>query len=369
MRRASMFDLPSFLIVVILGIWGIVFVRSSTQLEAGQAQLWLKQIFFLASGLLLYGIFAFSDYKRWVDRADLLGLLGLALLAALLLWGHKVNGARSWFRLPFLSVQPAEFVKICAVLWVAKHFSRIKERPSSLLEFASSWLVLSFPVALILLQPDLGTAFLYGPFFLVPNFMMGHRESIWVTVTVLLLAVLVLIGVLWRPQWVFFLKEYQKDRIISFVYPERDRANTGYQVHQSKISIGQGGMLGMGVGRGKQTRLGFLPAQHNDFILAVVAEETGFLGMSLLLLLFALLFGRGLATAYEARDAMGRLLAASAISTLALQTIYNAAMLTGLLPTTGIPCPLISAGGSSIWTTCTLLGLVQSVRLRRFVNT
>jgi rod shape determining protein RodA len=364
-----MFDIPSLFIVVALGILGVVFVHSSTQGAGSSPQLWLKQASFLVSGLLIYGIFAFSDYKRWVDRADFLGLLGLAFLAAVLIWGHKVNGARSWFRLPFLSIQPAEFVKICAVLWVARHFSRIKERPSSLLEFATSWFVLSLPVALILLQPDLGTAFLYGPFFLVPNFMTGHRESIWVTLSGLFLAALVLGGVLMRPHWVFFLKDYQKERILSFVYPERDRADSGYQVHQSKISIGQGGLLGMGIGKGKQTRLGFLPAQHNDFILAVVAEETGFLGISTVLLLFAVLFGRGLATAYEARDSMGSLLAASATSTLALQTLYNAAMLTGLAPTTGIPCPLISAGGSSIWTTCALLGLVQSVRRRRFVNT
>lgn len=124
----------------------------------------------------------------------------------------------------------------------------------------------------------------------------------------------------------------------------------------------------MGIGKGKQTKLGFLPAQHNDFILAVVAEESGFLGMSALMVMFLVLFWRGLATAVEARDSMGSMLAALAIGTLALQTLFNGAMLTGLVPTTGIPCPLVSAGGSSMWTTCALLGLVQSVRAHRFVN-
>ena len=170
--------------------------------------------------------------------------------------------------------------------------------------------------------------------------------------------VLVLIlGVLYKPSWVFFLKDYQKDRIVSFIYPDQDTSNTGYQVHQSKISIGQGGLFGMGIGEGKQTKMGFLPAQHNDFILAVAAEETGFLGLFLIFGLFFMLFLRCLLTALEASDVTGSAIAVMVVGTLFTQTIFNAAMLIGLVPTTGIPCPLLSYGGSSMLATMGMLGV------------
>jgi len=367
MTRVMLMDKVALAATLILCLLGVVFVRSATAYRPDSV-IWIKQLIWVGAGLVMYLMISQYDYKALVDKASLWYLLGIAALIGVLVWGHEVHGAKSWFRLPFMSVQPSEFVKIATVLMVTKYFSKLNERPSSLVEFMGSSILIGLPFTLIIMQPDLGTALVFMPFFLLPNFLLGNRESIWVTGLGVALVTLIVLGVNLKPDWVFFLKDYQKERIVSFLDPEADTANSGYQVHQSKISIGQGGLFGMGIFEGKQTRLGFLPEQHNDFILAVVAEETGFLGVLGVLALFMLLFMRGFMTALEACDATGSILATLATGVLVAQMLFNAAMLVGLVPTTGIPCPLLSYGGSSALTSLILLGLIQSVRAHRFVN-
>ena len=368
MNRLLLIDRAAFVITLALCATGIVFVRSATMVDDSHSVLWLKQIVWVCGGIVVYAFMSQYDYKKLISHGHIFYIIGIISLVLLLRYGVRLNGARSWFRLPFMSVQPSEFMKIATILMAVKFFSKYEDRQSSLWEFVVSTAIVGIPFVLITLQPDLGTAIVYLPFFVIPNFLIGKRESIYVTITGTLLAGLLVMGVLYKPGMVFFLKDYQKDRIVAFIYPERDTTNKGYQVHQSKISIGQGGLFGQGLGEGKQTKLGFLPAQYNDFILAVVAEESGFLGICLVFALFLALFLRCFQTALDAGDAMGSTVVVLAIGTLATQMLFNAAMLIGLVPTTGIPCPLISYGGSSMLTTMGLLGLVQSVRTHRFVN-
>ncbi len=366
MSRFPLLDKPSLIATLVLSFLGVAFVWSATRVD-GNSMLWIKQCVWIFLGLFFYFLICHLDYKKLVSHANLFYILGIISLVLILLIGERINGARSWFRLPFMSLQPSEFVKIATALITAKYFSKFQER-KSLWDFLVTGVLVGIPFILIVFQPDLGTALVYLPFFLIPNFLKGKKESIWVSGLGALLVVTLIGGVILKPDWVFFLKDYQKDRIVSFIFPGKDTANIGYQVHQSKISIGQGGLLGMGFGDGQQTRMGFLPAQHNDFILAVAAEEFGFIGVICIFGLFLLIFIRGFFTALEASDALGSGLVVLVIGTLFLQTLFNAAMLIGMVPTTGIPCPLLSYGGSSYLTTMGLLGLIQSVRTHRFVN-
>lgn len=366
MSRFHLLDKSALFVTILLSLLGIVFIRSATTGTIHEG-LWLKQVVWMVAGLVFYFAMSRWDYKMLVTHANWFYIAGIVSLG-LVLFMDPINGARSWFKLPGFSLQPSEFVKIVTVLVVTKYFSRFHERNSSFWEFVVSSILIGIPFMLIIVQPDLGTALVYLPFFLIPNFLIGKKESIYVCVTGGVILLVLVLAVIHKPHWVFFLKDYQKDRIVSYVYPDRDTANKGYQVHQSKISIGQGGLFGMGLGQGKQTKMGFLPAQHNDFILAVAAEESGFIGILTIFGLFGWLFMRGFITALEASDTVGSALVVLVIGTLFVQMLFNAAMLIGLVPTTGIPCPLISYGGSSMLTTFGLLGLVQSVRTHRFVN-
>ncbi|MDJ0838514.1 MAG: rod shape-determining protein RodA [Acidobacteriota bacterium] len=367
MNRFHMLDKGALVATLALGVIGILLIRSTTLGTDTSSIYWIKQCLWLVSGLGIYFFMSHYDYKKLVSRANIFYMIGVLALG-LVLFMEPINGARSWFKLPFMSVQPSEFMKIATVLVITKYFTKMHQRQSSFWEFVVSAVLIGIPVGLIAMQPDLGTALVYLPFFVIPNFLIGNKESIWVTLAGVALAALLIAGVIYKPNWVFFMKDYQKDRIIAFIYPDEDTSNKGYQVHQSKISIGQGGLFGMGLGQGKQTKMGFLPAQQTDFILAVAAEELGFVGLVAIFGLFFFLFYRGFQTALEAGDTTGSALVVLVIGTLFTQMLFNAAMLIGMVPTTGIPCPLVSYGGSSMWATMGLLGLIQSVRSYRFVN-
>lgn len=367
MRRLKLIDRIALLATLSLCLLSLIFIRSATLGDPYGGRLWIKQAVWILVGFCLYLFFSQFDYRKLMERAALAYLIGLVCLVLVLIWGHQVHGARSWFRFPWFSIQPSEFVKVLTVLILAKFYAKYEANQSHLIDFLVSGILVGLPVVLIILQPDLGTALVYLPLLLLPNFMLGNKVGLWITVASLVLSGILVLGVIFRPDWVFFLRDYQKERIVAYVFPGEDTTNTGYQVYQSKISIGQGGFYGLGLGQSKQAKMGFLPEKQTDFILAVVGEETGFIGILTVFALFGLLYMRGILAAMEAGDATGTLLAAMVVGTLAFQTLFNAAMLIGLMPTTGIPCPLMSYGGSSMVTSLALLGLVQSVRTHRFV--
>ncbi len=215
-------------------------------------------------------------------------------------------------------------------------------------------------MGLIVLQPDHGTALIFVPIFLAAIWLGGLR---WKVIGWVLAIGLALAPVLWTQ-----LRPYQKDRILSVLDQERDPSGVGYQVRQSKIAVGSGGMTGKGLFRGTQSQLNYLPAEHTDFILAVIAEELGFLGAGGVLALFYFLLFRGFAGARSAQDRLGTYLCLLVVSWISGQLTINIGMVLGLLPTIGVPLPLLSYGGSALVTTLCGVGLIVNVRTRRFVN-
>jgi rod shape determining protein RodA len=281
-------------------------------------------------------------------------------LVYLLLFGERIANVRSWIRIGHFQFQPAELSKIATALLVAYLFeneddSRLK--PSTLAKLAA---IVGIPVLLVFKQPDVGLALTFLPLIFVGLYFGGMPARGWVVIVV---ALALVCGGGW-----FFLKDYQKKRVETFLNPDSDLLGSGYQVQQSKIAVGSGGFSGKGFRSGTQSQLRFLPVQHTDFILAVIAEEWGFLGVILVLGLFAALFLRALKLAQTARDRGGVFLVLGLTGMMFFSVVINASMMIGLAPTTGIPLPLVSYGGSSVATTFLCIGLILGVHYRRFAN-
>jgi rod shape determining protein RodA len=227
-------------------------------------------------------------------------------------------------------------------------------------QIVKAGIILGVPMGLVALQPDLGTALTYLPAVAVGLFVRGVRPAVLIS---LLLGFVLVLPVSW-----FALKPYQKERILTFLDAERDPLGKGYQVTQSKIAIGSGGLLGKGVFRGSQNQLGFLPTRHTDFIFSVIGEELGFAGVIVTLGLLAFIIFRSIYNAQTARDNLGLFIVMGVVGIYFFHLIVNVGMVIGFMPTTGIPLPFLSYGGSSVLTAFIGLGLVLSVRRCRYVN-
>jgi rod shape determining protein RodA len=251
-------------------------------------------------------------------------------------------------------------VKLVVVLALARYFSELRSRYVSFSQIVKAGMIWGVPVSLVALQPDLGTAITYLPILAFGLFIRGVRPAALIS---LILAFILVLPVSWM-----FLKDYQKDRILTFVHPERDPLRAGYQVIQSKIAIGSGGLLGKGLFKGSQSQLGFLPTRHTDFIFSVVGEEMGFVGVVVTLGLLAFIIFRSINSAHTARDNLGLFIVMGIAGVYFFHMVVNVGMVIGFVPTTGIPLPFLSYGGSSVLTAFTALGLVISVRRCRYVN-
>jgi rod shape determining protein RodA len=346
--------------VLLLSALGVATIYSATY-ETRQADLYIKQIFAIGLGLLGLLVALAVDYRRLADRAPLFYAAALGVLAYLLLLGPRIAGTHRWLVLGGVQVQPSELVKIAAALLAAKVLGQSRKERLGLLDVAAPGAALGLLALLIAAQPDLGTAFCVVPIFLITAFLAGLRMR----AVLALLAALALVGGL---GWRYALKDYQKTRIYSFLDPSLDPKGAGYQKIQSQIAVGSGGLLGKGFRQGSQSQLGYLPARHTDFIFSVLAEEFGFLGVALALALYLLVLWRALETAQLARDRVGAFLAAGLAAVLAFQVVYNVAMVAGLVPVKGLPLPLMSYGGSSVFSSLLAVGLILNVRVRRFVN-
>jgi rod shape determining protein RodA len=296
-----------------------------------------------------------------VDRAHLLYVPTLAALVAVLLWGPRIAGTKRWFLIGGLQVQPSEFAKLVAALFVAKYFAESKKDSLGVRDILAPGFAIGLMAMVIAAEPDLGTAFTLVPIFLSAAFLAGLRMKA--------LGGLVLAGVVVGGLgWMFALKDYQKARIYSFLDPSLDPRGAGYQKIQSEIAVGSGGLTGKGYKLGTQSQLGYLPARWTDFIFSVLAEENGFLGVVVVLALYLFILWRAFETAQLARDRVGVFLAAAVASGLSFQVVYNVAMVAGLVPVKGLPLPLMSYGGSSVLSSLLALGLILNVRMRRFAN-
>ncbi|MCX7819083.1 MAG: rod shape-determining protein RodA [Kiritimatiellae bacterium] len=345
-----------------LVVMGVLFIYSAGRQSPTLALLWRRQLGWAVAAMAAFVAVLSAGYRRILASATALYAIAVAVLVLTLLFGVKINGARCWLNLFGVQLQPSEFAKIATILLTARMLARPDlraDRWSSLLQVGA---VAGLPFALIVLQPDLGTAAVLLPVTLAMLLVAGMRAR--------QLAVLTALGLLTLPAAWFVLDEYQRERIRVFLDPWRDPLGSGWNKIQSELAIGSGGLWGKGWLAGTQNTLGYLPrpVAPTDFIFSVVAEETGFVGSSLLILLFAVLIVRGFAAAAEAPDREGMLLATGLTALVFTHAFINLAMTIGLLPITGLPLPLVSYGGSFLLAIGIALGLIQSVRAQRAIR-
>lgn len=331
---------------------------------------WSKQIIGIVIALVAFAVVAFSDYRRIIDAAPIFYIIGLVMLIMVLTpLGVTINGQKAWVRLPLIGqFQPSEFVKIPTVLMLAKYFGARKGGNLLFREMLIGGAIWLGPVALILLEPDAGQAITYFPILAAMFFLSGIKMR-YVILGIVAAAIFVpaawIVGVKTGK-----IKTYQQERINAVIDPDSvDPRGYGYHTIQSTITVGKGGLVGNpGDTETSQSVLKFLPEPQTDFIFAVTAENTGFLGCVSLLLAYALLLSRMVAGAREASDRAGMLVIMAVVSSLAFQVFMNAGMALGFLPVIGVPLPLMSAGLSAILSTFVAIGFIISVKLRRFVN-
>jgi rod shape determining protein RodA len=347
--------------VLILTAIGVATILSATY-SGRSSGLEVKQLYAVGLGLLGMLVCISIDYRRLVDRAAILYLLALGVLTYVLVFGPRIAGTRRWVIGPGgFQIQPSEFAKLVACLLVAKIFAEYKKDSLGILDIAGPGAAVGLLAVLIAAEPDLGTAFTLVPLFLTAAFLAGLRVKAAIGLGLLLV-------VFGGFGWMFALKDYQKSRVYSFLDPNLDPKGAGYQKIQSEIAVGSGGLTGKGYKQGSQSQLGYIPARHTDFIFSVLAEEMGFVGVSVVLALYLFVLWRAFDTALMARDRVGGILAASVAAFLSFQVVYNVAMVAGLVPVKGLPLPFMSYGGSSVLSSFLALGLILSVRMRRFAN-
>jgi rod shape determining protein RodA len=363
-RGASIRDFDWVLLGMVLLICatGVIQIYSATVSTPKFHGFHIKQMYWIAAGLFVMFVATLVDYHWISERIHWVYLLFLALLVGVSLFGVTALGAKRWIRLPGIGLfQPSEWMKLIIIIAVAKYFSSLNQRDLTWPDITKALIFVGIPFALVLKQPDLGTSLTYLPVLFVGMFLGGLKFK--------QAMVFVVAGVLMVPiAWKFGLKQYQKDRLLTFMHPDNDPKGTGYQVQQSKIAVGAGGIWGKGIGQGSQTQGMFLPVTHTDFIFAAFAEEHGFVGVSIALLLYFMVLMRLIQNASTAPDRMGTMLIMGVAAILCFHILVNVGMVAGLMPVTGIPLPLMSYGGSSMLFMFLALGIVMNVRMRRFVN-
>jgi rod shape determining protein RodA len=356
------FDWTLLGFVLILSVISILEIYSAT-MHTKFVGFHKMQILWLLAGLAAMFVLSVIDYHALLDAASWIYGFCLLSLVAVKLVGTKVLGARRWIRVGGIHFQPSEWVKIVLIVVVARYFASKAGKPMSWADVAKGIGLVVVPMGLVLLQPDLGTALTYSPILLAGLFLGGID---WKKATILIIAVSLAVGVAWSSGKV--LKPYQKARLTSFMDPDNDPKGSGYQIRQSLIAVGDGGILGRGATKGTQTQGDFLPIPYTDFIFAAFCEEHGFVGAVLVLLLYFLILMRLIQNAQTAADLSGTLLVMGVVAVLIFQIAVNVGMVIGLMPVTGIPLPLMSYGGSSVLFTFLALGMVMNVRMNRFVN-
>ncbi len=363
MRHLSIRDLdwPLFLITLFISAVGVLQIYSAT-METEFHGAWWKQIIYVFGGVVLMWLILAVDYHALLHYVPMLFAGSVLALLVTYAIGDSAFGSKRWIPLPGgLHLQVSEFVKLVIILLVARYLTEfVKSEELEIREMLILSGLVAVPALLVFKQPDLGTALTYVAVLVVGAFIAGLR---WKYV-----AVIALLTVVGLPVSYQFLKDYQKARLVGFLDPDRDPQGTGYQLVQSKIAVGSGSMFGKGVTKGTQTQLRFLPVPHKDFIFSAFAEEHGFVGVVVLLSLYFVMIMRIVQNAQTAPDRVGMYICMGVAGLLLFHVLVNVGMVAGMMPVTGIPLPFMSAGGSSVWASFLALGLVNNVRLRRFVN-
>ncbi len=429
-RKLTNFDYLLFLAVVSLSFIGILFIYSSGVNSTGESvsKEFLKQILWTISGIIILFAVSLYDYRRLKDRTFLIYMIGIFLLLYTRIFGESRNNARSWIGIGSLGIQPSEFIKIIFILFLAYYLDKSKNE-DPLKRFIKTIIILIVPVLLILSQPDLGTASVYIPIFLIMCFIAGipMRFIMYVFSTgaltivftlmplwesVILKKPYIMTAILKSPQIaivVFFLlsictvvamigtvflrnryyywttycfsiitisfagsilgvralKEYQMMRLIIFLDPEVDPLKHGWNIIQSITAIGAGGLTGRGFLKGTQSHYRYLPEQSTDFIFSILSEEWGFAGGALVFALYGIIFLRLIFSVKRCEDFFGKLVISGILGMFFFHFMINAGMVMGIMPITGIPLLFLSYGGSSLWTAMIAVGFVTGINLRQ----
>jgi len=430
----NLFNIDFAIFVSMLGlmILGIMFIYSSGITSTGLriSNEFIYQIVWIISGLIIFFIVMFSDYLLFRQWSLYIYLGAIFVLILTLLFGREVNGSKSWLGLFGFGIQPSEFTKIATILFLSDYYVKKKKSIKRLSTFLLAMLIGFLPLLLVIAQPDMGTALVFIPIFLIISFMAGAKKRyiLFLFVSGLLMiimgvlpawqkfilkedfrfvevlinndlfiilggsigiiAFLSIIGFVYSKRsyfyWIFyssflmitglfgslavraFLKEYQLMRLIVFLDPSVDPRGTGWNIIQSLIAVGSGGLSGKGFLQGTQSHYRFLPEQSTDFIFSILSEELGFIGSVLVIFLFAIILVRGLMLIMKSKDDYGIFVGSGIVMMIFFHVIINIGMAIGIMPITGIPLLFISYGGSSLWTALISVGILQNIYLRRY---
>src|SRR5882724_8366351 len=355
------FDWVLLVFVLLISGFGVLEIYSAS-INTKFAGVHIKQVYWLLAGIIITFLVSIIDYHLLLEKVHWAYIVSIFSLLAVYAVGVTALGAKRWIRLPGIGLfQPSEWVKLVIVVAVARYISSLSKSDMTWPDIIKAGLIVGVPFLLVVKQPDLGTSLTYLPVLIMGLFLGGIKLK---HVAVVLLAGLLVIPAAWK----FGMKPYQKERLVNFMHPENDPKGSGYQIQQSLIAVGSGGVWGKGVAKGSQTQGMFLPVTHTDFIIAAFAEEHGFVGATIVLLLYFVLLMRLIQNAQTAPDRAGTVIIMGVVAILVFHILVNVGMVVGFMPVTGIPLPLMSYGGSSVLFTFLALGIVMNIRMRRFVN-
>ena len=356
------YDWTLFVLTLLIAAIGVVNIYSATfSYKLIGTPYFLRQIYWIVAGLSLIVLVCSVDYHLLEDISYWFYGILMFLLVLVMVVGKSSMGATRWLHLGFFSIQPSEPMKIVIIMVFARFFSGYPAfQGLALRDLGYPLLLLGGPALLIMKQPDLGTAIMV---ILIVCSMMMYVGVRWSTVLSVVLTAIPLGYVGWH----FLLREYQKNRILNFINPERDPLGSGYHIIQSKIAVGSGGFLGKGFLHGTQSHLRFLPEQHTDFAFSVFSEEWGFVGCLVMIILYLFLVLWGLHIAGRCNDRFGSLLAMGVTAMLFWHVVINMGMVIGLFPVVGVPLPFFSYGGTSMVTSMVGVGILLNISMRRFM--
>jgi rod shape determining protein RodA len=343
--------------IMLLMAFGLAEIYSVSLGRGGDMANFTKQLWFIAIGLSVAFSLALFDYHALRSFSGFFYIFGFGLLTAVLFFGQVINGTKGWFHILGLGIQPVELAKFILVLFLASYFSSHQLKTQPLKHLLLSGLSLAGFFGLVILQPDFGSALLLFFVWLAIVLLAGMDKKY----LVFLGAASVIVFFL---AWSFYFKDYQKQRVLTFINPSFEATDQGYNVAQAIIAVGSGGLFGRGIGFGSQSQLKFLPESQTDFIFAVISEELGFFGVFLVLAFFAIFLVRALLAVRKVNNDFGIYFILGSVSLIFIEAFINIAMNIGLLPVIGIALPFVSSGGSSLISNLMFLGVIQSIIIR-----
>lgn len=354
--KLKYFDSPLLLDILLLSFAGLALLYSSS-LSSENTQLFWRQVVFFVAGIFVYLFFSFFNYHTLAKTNRIYYVFMIGILTYLLIFGSLIRGGRRWIDLGFFRFQPAEFVKLAIILGLARLLYLRRGQINSWKNIIWSFIYVAIPAGLVLLEPDLGSALIIFGIWAGVLLTSPIKKKFLV---IIFLCFVVASGSTWK----FFLKDFQKDRIMVFINPELDPRGRGYNVRQAAIAVGSGQLFGRGLGNGLQSQNKFLPERQTDFIFAAASEEVGFVGSFSIIFLYFFLLYRLLVIMRRAKDDLGMYIAGGVFFFLFFHVLINIGMNVGILPVTGIPLPFMSAGGSSLILTFAALGVAQNVAIQ-----